>query len=171
MTILVVMGVSGSGKTTLGTRLARALGWEFLEGDTLHPPWNVEKMSRGIPLDDEDRKPWLAEVRRVMAEHLTQGRSLVITCSALKQSYRDYLAEVDSDGEVIVVYPKGSFDLIQARLAHRKGHYMPASLLESQFATLEEPVDAITVDAAGELDVMVQKVLRALRARDPNPSS
>lgn len=169
MTILVVMGVSGSGKTTLGTGLARALGWDFLEGDTLHPTRNVEKMARGVPLDDEDRKPWLAEVRRVIAEHLAQERSLVITCSALKQSYRDYLAEVDTGGEVIIVYPKGSFELIEARLAHRKGHYMPATLLESQFEALEEPEDAIIVDAAGEPDATVLQVLRALRKRQSSP--
>ena len=133
--VLVLMGVSGSGKSTIAALLAGQLGWDFEEGDDLHPPANVAKMHAGHPLDDEDRKPWLARVAQWIKEHTDAGRPGIITCSALKRSYRDVLR-----GEhVVFVHVAGSQEAIAARLASRHGHYMPPSLLESQFATLEPP--------------------------------
>jgi gluconokinase/shikimate kinase len=133
--VLVLIGVSGSGKSTVAALLAERLGWDFEEGDDLHPPANVAKMHAGHPLDDEDRKPWLAKVAAWITEHTDNGRPGIITCSALKRSYRDALR-----GEhVVFVYMNGSQDEIASRLASRQGHYMPSSLLDSQFATLEPP--------------------------------
>ena len=133
--VLVLMGVSGSGKSTVAALLAGQLGWDFEEGDDLHPAANVAKMHAGHPLDDEDRKPWLAKVAEWIREHTEAGRPGIITCSALKRSYRDVLR-----GEhVVFVHVAGSQEAIAARLASRHGHYMPSSLLESQFATLEPP--------------------------------
>lgn len=160
MSFIVVMGVSGSGKTTIGRGLADALGWPFYEGDDLHPRSNVEKMAQGIPLTDADRQPWLEAIRHLMDEHIAGGKSAVITCSALKQAYRDYLKQ--GRDEVVFVYLKGSFELLRERIAQRKGHYMPVDLLESQFATLEEPLDAIVVDADQDSDSAVQSVMRRL---------
>jgi gluconokinase len=133
--VLVLMGVSGSGKSTVAALLAGRLGWDFEEGDDLHPPANVAKMHAGHPLDDEDRKPWLAKVAEWITEHTDAGRPGIITCSALKRSYRDVLR-----GEhVVFVYMAGTQEAIGARLASRHGHFMPTSLLDSQFATLEPP--------------------------------
>ncbi len=129
------MGVSGSGKSTVAALLAGRLGWDFEEGDDLHPPANIAKMHTGHPLDDEDRKPWLAKVAAWITEHTENGRPGIITCSALTRSYRDALR-----GEhVVFVYMNGSQDEISPRLGSRHGHYMPSSLLDSQFATLEPP--------------------------------
>jgi gluconokinase len=130
------MGVSGSGKTTVGTALAQALGVEFVEGDDYHPPDNVRSMAAGIPLTDEDRAGWLS----VLAERLTQAREsgadIVMSCSALKRAYRDVLR---TGGDPQFIYLSGPRVLLEERLAARRGHYMPASLLDSQLATLEEP--------------------------------
>jgi gluconokinase len=143
--VLVLMGVSGSGKSTVAALLAGRLGWDFEEGDDLHPPANVAAMHAGHPLDDEDRKPWLAKVAEWIQVHTDEGRPGIITCSALKRSYRDVLR-----GEhVVFVHVAGSREQIAARLASRHGHYMASSLLESQFATLEPPAPderSITVD-------------------------
>ena len=138
--IVVVMGVSGSGKTTIGKLLAARLGCEFLDGDDFHPPPNVKKMAAGTPLSDEDRLPWLKKLNR----KLLGGRDAVLACSALKESYRTVLAEGLADCRF--VHLRGNIKLIRARLAERRHRYMPASLLESQFATLEAPHDAIEVD-------------------------
>ncbi|MEX1032361.1 MAG: gluconokinase, partial [Cellvibrionaceae bacterium] len=129
MNIVVVMGISGSGKTTIGQGLANVLGWPFYEGDSLHPRANVEKMSRGFPLTDADRQPWLQAIRRLMDEHIARGQSAVITCSALKQAYRDFLVNGLTSGQVTFVYLKASFKLLRERVARRKGHYMPVDLL------------------------------------------
>lgn len=146
--IVVVMGVSGSGKTVVGRALAAALGWPFLEGDDYHPPANVAKMAAGTPLTDEDRWPWLDRLAAAMAAILGRGGHAVLACSALKQSYRDRLARAaEAPGDVRFVHLKGDYATIAARLAARQHRYMPASLLASQFATLEEPADAIVVDA------------------------
>ncbi|MFN2566399.1 MAG: gluconokinase [Gemmatimonadaceae bacterium] len=135
--LYVVMGVAGSGKSTVGAGLARALDVDFVEGDEYHPRENVERMGRGIPLTDDDRAGWL----RVLAGRIRQakdaGSGLVMTCSALKRSYRDVLRDAADDLQL--VYLRGSRELIAERLANRRGHFMPASLLDSQFATLEEP--------------------------------
>lgn len=134
----IVMGVSGSGKSVIGAILARELGVEFVEGDTLHPPANVERMAAGIPLTDDDRRGWLLAIAARLREAKQAGVGLVVSCSALKRSYRDLLRSV-AEAELQFVYLAGSRALIAARLAQRRGHFMPPSLLDSQFAILEEP--------------------------------
>lgn len=166
MTFAVFMGVSGSGKTTIARGVAERLGWELLEGDSFHPPANVEKMSHGVPLTDDDRWPWLraiaAEVDRLRAE----GRSAAVACSALKRAYRDLLLGGHPDG--ILVYLEGSPELIGQRMQARKGHFMPSKLLESQFATLEPPVpdeNPVTVSVAPAPDAIIDAVVHRLRRR------
>jgi gluconokinase len=163
--VTVLMGVSGSGKTTIGKLLAEKLGTEFAEGDAYHPPANVEKMRRGIPLDDADRWPWLEILSREIDCWLAAGTDVVLACSALRQSYRDVLA--NGRPEVRFVFLKGDQQLIRARLDRRQGHYMPPSLLASQIATLEEPEGAITVDVAGTPEAIVAEIRRGLRAGQP----
>jgi carbohydrate kinase (thermoresistant glucokinase family) len=162
--IVLIMGVCGCGKTTVGQALAQELGWRFLDTDDFHPEANVAKMARGVPLTDEDRWPWfdrvVAEMRRVSAA----GQHVVVACSALKQAYRDRLA---AGGDVRVVYLKGDAATIEPRLAGRTGHFMPASLLPSQFATLEEPADAIVVDIREPVTAQVAAITRALREQLP----
>jgi gluconokinase len=158
--ILVVMGVSGSGKTTVGKLLAEALGAEFVEGDTYHPPANVEKMRRGVPLDDADRRPWLEALSKQIDGWLAAETTVVLACSALKQRYRDVLAQ--GRPGVRFVYLKGEEALLRARLERRRGHYMPASLLASQIAALEEPTDAITVDVGGSPEAIALAILAKL---------
>jgi gluconokinase len=160
--VIVLMGVSGSGKTTVGEKLAAALGAEFAEGDAYHPPANVEKMRSGHPLDDADRWPWLERLSAEIGRWLDTGRDVVLACSALKQRYRDILKR--GRPGVRFVYLRGSEELIRARLKRRRGHYMPASLLASQFAALEEPKDAITVDIDCPADESVARILAALGA-------
>jgi len=135
--VLVVMGVSGSGKSTVAALLAGRLGWPFEEGDALHPPANVAKMHAGHPLTDEDRAPWLAKIADWVDARLDAGGSGIITCSALKRSYRDLIDRRGSG--VVFVFLTGSRETIAARLAARQGHFMPAGLLDSQIATLEPP--------------------------------
>lgn len=135
--VLVVMGVSGCGKSTVAAMLADRLGVAFIEGDALHPQANVDKMHRGIPLDDADRWPWLDAIAHAMDGWHKDGEGGVVTCSALRRAYRDRLAS--GRPELRFVYLKGSKALIARRLAERKGHFMPPDLLDSQFATLEEP--------------------------------
>ena len=141
--IVIVMGVAGSGKSTIGQLLADRLGWPFYDGDDFHPAANVEKMRAGIPLSDEDRSGWLSALADLITEQLRQDQSAVIACSALKQQYR---ARLSVDDQVRFVYLRGSYDLIAARLRARTGHYMPPDLLASQFAALEEPQDAGSID-------------------------
>jgi len=136
--LFIVMGVSGSGKTTIGARLARALGSEFVEGDDLHPPENVKRMTAGIPLTDDDRRGWLLAIAARLREAKRARIGLVVSCSALKRSYRDLLRSV-GETEVRFVYLAGSRALLAERLAQRRGHFMPPSLLESQLSILEEP--------------------------------
>jgi gluconokinase len=131
------MGVSGSGKTAVGSRLAAALAVEFVEGDTYHPPANIQKMSSGVPLTDEDRQGWLRAIARRIRTANESGDGIVVSCSALKRAYRDVLRR--EAGAVRFVFLSGTRDLIETRLGQRKGHFMPTSLLDSQLATLEEP--------------------------------
>jgi gluconokinase len=153
--IVVVMGVSGSGKSTVGALLAERLGVEFLDADEFHPPANVAKMAAGVPLTDEDRAPWL---QRLNAE-LRKRKDVVMACSALKESYRRTLAQgVDCR----FVHLRGPIELIRARMQERRHRYMPASLLESQFATLEPPADAIAVDIADTRERCVERIRAAL---------
>jgi len=137
VTVLVVMGVAGCGKTTVGAALAAQRGWRFQEGDALHPPANVAKMAGGTPLTDADRWPWLGAIAAVIDGWRAAGESGVVTCSALKRAYRDVL--VGDRPDVRLVYLRGDKALIAGRMAARKGHFMPPALLDSQFATLEEP--------------------------------
>ena len=149
--IVVVMGVSGSGKSTVAALLAAALGCQFQEGDDLHPPENVEKMRGGTPLTDADRIPWLHKIAEEIDGWRARSQCGVLTCSALKRSYRDII--IGDRGDVILVYLKGSHDLIHRRMAARHEHYMPIALLDSQFATLEEPTPdehPIILDVGGK---------------------
>jgi len=167
---VVVMGVSGSGKSTVGELLAKRLGWEMIEGDRLHPPANVEKMRRGMPLDDADRAPWLDRIGDQLRAWAAEGRSGIVTCSALKRAYRERIRGARPD--VRFVYLKGSEALIQARVSGRHHEYMPASLLKSQFETLEEPSPdepVLIVDAGDPPDVEVQKIIDALGLSDNRP--
>ena len=158
--IVLVMGVAGSGKTTIGLLLAETLGWPYEEGDDLHPPANREKMAAGIPLADEDRLPWLQEIRARIEHHLAAGEDAVISCSALKASYREVLAG-GLDG-VRFVHLTGSPELIRERLAHRTGHYMKAGMLDSQLAALEPPAGAVEVDVASPPEEIVAEIRRRL---------
>ncbi|HLG47251.1 MAG TPA: gluconokinase [Reyranella sp.] len=162
-TIAIVMGVSGSGKTTVAAMLAGALGVAFLEGDDLHPRSNVEKMRSGTPLTDADRWPWLRAIAARIDQWRAEGKAGVVTCSALKRSYRDVL--IGARPEVRLVYLRGSRKLIHERMAARHEHFMPVGLLDSQFATLEEPGPderPIVVDVGGTPDQIVAEILRQL---------
>jgi len=156
----VVMGVSGSGKSVIGSRLAHALGVEFVEGDTYHSPENVARMSAGTPLTDEDRQAWLAAIARRLDAARRTGVGLVVSCSALKRSYRDVLRTGGAD--IQFVYLDGDRSLIEQRLARRRGHFMPSSLLDSQFATLEPPSadeDAWVCDVSQPPDAIVERLV------------
>ena len=158
--VLVVMGVSGCGKTTIGESLARRLGWRYVEGDRLHPPGNVEKMRNGVPLDDDDRGPWLAAIASRIAELRAEGHGVVVACSALKKAYREQLRGDRAD--VRFAYLKGDRAAIAERLARRSHAYMPASLLDSQFAALEEPApdeNAIVVSIERSPEEIVETVV------------
>lgn len=136
-TVLLLMGVAGCGKSTIGQRLSRRLGWEFRDADSFHPPANIEKMSSGTPLTDDDRWPWLDAIAAWIDDHAEAGTPAIVTCSALKRAYRARI--VGRRDGIRLVYLKGSKQLISDRMARRKNHFMPTALLESQFATLEEP--------------------------------
>ncbi len=164
--IVVVMGVSGSGKTTVSALLAAAFGWDFQEGDALHPAANIEKMRSGTPLTDADRLPWLQKIAQEIDRWRDRGESGVVTCSALKRSYRDII--LGSRHNVRLVYLKGSYDLIRHRLAARHEHFMPAALLDSQFAALEEPAPdehAIVIDVGGPPADIAAEIVRRLEER------
>jgi len=153
------MGPAGSGKTTVGELLAGQLGWEFADGDNFHSPANIEKMARGVPLDDNDRIPWLDAIREAMEQWNAQRRNVVLACSALKKSYRERL-QINSTAKL--VYLKGAYDLLRERLHARKGHYATEQILTSQFADLEEPADAITMDVARSPKEIVLEIRRQL---------
>jgi len=157
--VIVVMGVSGSGKTTVGSQLAQQLGWRFADADDYHSSGNVEKMRSGIPLTDADRAQWLHTLRSLISGWIAAQKNAVLACSALKQTYREYL-RVD---EVIrLVYLKASENLLSQRLLERQGHYMKRQMLESQLATLEEPNDAIVINANGTPENIVGEIRKDL---------
>jgi gluconokinase len=163
---IVVMGVSGCGKTSVAEGLAAALTAAFIEGDSLHPAANVEKMSKGIPLTDDDRWPWLDTIGRAMAETLQGGKSVVVSCSALKASYRDRLRQA-AGGSLAFLFLKGSRELLMDRMAARRGHFMPVSLLDSQLATLEDPSQepgVVTVDIDASIGQIVAAAIAGLKA-------
>jgi gluconokinase len=153
--IVVVMGVTGAGKTTVGSLLAAQMGWEFADADTFHPASNVEKMSRGIPLTDADRAPWLAAMRSAIQRWISEKLSVVLACSALKRSYRQ---ELLIGPEVRLVYLRGSYESIAEQLRSRQGHFAKESILADQFATLEEPQDAIVIDTGNDPAAMVAEI-------------
>lgn len=165
--VLVVMGVSGCGKSTVAALLAGRLHWEFEEGDSLHPPANVEKMAAGHPLTDADRMPWLEKVADWIDERHTADENGVITCSALKRSYRELLGRHHAG--VIFVYLKGSQELIASRMAARQGHFMPTALLDSQFAALEEPgpdEPAVSIEIGRKPKAIAKAIIAELRLTD-----
>jgi gluconokinase len=164
-TTLVVMGVSGSGKSTVAAELVKRLGWEFAEGDDFHPPENVAKMRAGRPLDDEDRWPWLRALADWIGEHERAGRSVVVTCSALKRSYRDLLRE--GHPSVWFAHVTADAGMIRERMENRTGHYMPASLLDSQLDTLEPLQDdepGARASGSGSPGTVVDELLAAVDA-------
>ncbi len=157
----VVMGVSGCGKSSIGAAVARALGGTFIDGDALHPANNIAKMARGEPLNDADRAPWLIEVGKTLAQH---DETTLIACSALKRQYRDAIAQA-AGKHVTYLFLDGSPEVIAKRLAKREGHFMPATLLASQFETLQPPTppeDAITVNIDQPFDAVVQDLLAGI---------
>ena len=163
--VVIVMGVVGVGKTSVASRLAQELGWQFFDADSFHSPANIAKISAGIPLEDADRAPWLeslhSEIQRCLLEH----RHATLACSALKQKYRDQLTtgfNLEHDG-VRFVYLKASFDVIQRRLQQRLGHFATQNLLPSQLETIEEPTDAITIDADNSVEQIVIEIRRQLK--------
>lgn len=160
---IVVMGVSGSGKSTVGKALAARLGWPFVEGDSFHPPANVAKMSAGTPLDDDDRRPWLETLAAQIARNETAGRSSVLGCSALKRAYRDILRS--GAPRVRFLHVHGDRAVLAERVSHRPGHFFPASLLESQLATLEPlggDEDGVVIDVALSPEDQLEAAMQAL---------
>jgi len=164
-TALILMGVSGCGKTSVGVRLSEVLGWPFFDGDDFHPGENVQKMSQGIPLTDNDRYSWLATLHDLIESHLQSGKSILLGCSALKHRYRNQLAE--GNRGIVFVYLKGDFDLILARMSARQGHYMEAGMLRSQFDSLEEPSEAVIIDINKSLEQIVAEILGHLTSNGP----
>lgn len=157
--IVIIMGVVGSGKTTIGQLLAQALGWEFADADDFHPLSNIEKIRRGIPLNDQDREPWLNQLHQAITGWISHGRNVVLACSALKRNYRQKL---HAGPEVRFVYLKGTAALIADRLRARHGHFADEKILASQLADLEEPESALTVDIAETPAHIVDKIRKAL---------
>lgn len=155
--VVLLMGVSGSGKTTIGRLLAEELGWSFQDADEFHPLTNMEKLRQGMRLTDEDRLPWLRQIRRLIRGWIEAQRPVVLTCSALMRRYREILLDGVED-RVRLVYLKGNHDLIERRLADRKDHFMHRDLLASQFEILEEPGEALVVDIDDSPDRIVAHI-------------
>jgi carbohydrate kinase (thermoresistant glucokinase family) len=156
----VLMGVAGSGKTAVGIQVAQKLDWIFLDADNFHPPANIEKMKHGIPLNDQDRAPWLQRLHDELQSQMANGHSVILACSALKESYRRVLR--DEASPPTFVYLEVDPQTIRDRLQHRTAHFFPKELMESQFAALEKPKDAIAIDARKPLAEVVEHVIEAL---------
>jgi gluconokinase len=157
--VVIIMGTTGAGKTTIGTMLAAQLNWQFADADTFHPPANIEKMSKGVPLNDADRAPWLEAMRKAILEWIAAGKNVVLACSALKRAYRE---ELRPSPEVKIVYLKGNYALFAERIHHRRGHFAGEGILAGQFADLEEPDDATTIDAAQPPEQIVAEIRKRL---------
>jgi len=157
--VVIIMGTTGAGKTTIGGMLAAQLNWQLADADTFHPPANIEKMSRGIPLNDTNRAPWLAAMRKAILEWIAAGKNVVLACSALKRAYRD---ELRPSPQVKIVYLKGNYALFAERIRQRHGHFAGEGILAGQFADLEEPDDAITIDAAKSPEEIVAGIRKQL---------
>ena len=164
---LVLMGVAGCGKTTAATGLHDALGWPVAEADDFHPEANIAKMSRGTPLTDADRRPWLESLRAWMSEQADRGTRTIVTCSALKRSYRDLL--VGAHGRVFFIHLVADEEALRERMEHREGHFMPSALLPSQFADLEplaDDEDGVTVTSRPTPEQTLEAILAALETAD-----
>jgi gluconokinase len=165
---VILMGVAGSGKTAVGLRVAQKLDWIFLDADDFHPPANIEKMKHGIPLNDQDRAPWLQRLHDELQRQMAGGHSVILACSALKESYRKVLR--DEVSPPTFVYLDVDPETIRDRLQHRTTHFFPKELMESQFAVLEKPKDAIIIDARKSLDEVVEQVIQAIESTSvPSP--
>ena len=166
--VLVLMGVSGCGKSTTGARLSKLLGWPFRDADSFHPQANIDKMSQGLPLTDEDREPWLAAIAQWIDERLAAGECGIVSCSALKRTYRRII--VGERAGVRLVYLKGNMELIGDRLSRRRNHFMPPALLRSQFDALEEPQGderALSVPISLSPRRVVEAIIQELRFAHP----
>lgn len=168
-TAIIIMGVSGCGKTSVGEGLSAQLGWPFYDGDDFHPQANIDKMAQGIPLNDDDRQPWLERLHALIVEHLDQGKSLIVASSALKEKYRQTLRGYRAG--VRFVHLSGSFDLIHGRMQERSGHYMKAEMLRSQFADLELPQDALTVSIDQPVSRIVTAIIEDLKLIKENSNN
>ncbi|MFY9645817.1 MAG: gluconokinase [Terriglobales bacterium] len=163
--VIIVMGVSGSGKTAIGEALAQRLNWLFEDADRWHPPSNIAKMHNGKPLTDDDREPWLRTLNNSILTWIAEKRNVVLACSALRASYRTALRKgVSDDRSLLFIYLKGTYEQIDARLRHRAGHFMPESLLKSQFAALEEPdsSEALVIDISPPVAAIVNSIITGL---------
>ena len=158
--VIILMGAAGAGKTTVGRRLSEQLGWVFLDGDAVHPPANITKMAHGIPLTDEDRLPWLHALRRSIAEWAERHIDAVLACSLLTRAHRAVALD-GNETHVQLVYLRASHNLLQARLTARTGHFAGVALLDSQLALLEEPADALVLDASHPPDQLIQTIRSA----------
>lgn len=167
---VVVMGVSATGKTTIAEAMCKELDYEFIEGDSLHPPANIAKMESGIPLDDDDREPWLRAIAERIGKEEVAGRSTVVTCSALKRAYRDVLRSAAATHEPFFVHLHASFEVLEDRMALRTKHFMPTSLLHSQFDTLEPlgpDENGVAIDVTPPVEEVVAAAVKAVRERYP----
>ncbi len=161
--VIILMGVAGAGKTTVGRQLAQHLYWQFYDGDSFHPQANIDKIRQGMPLTDDDRRPWLARVRESVVDWIAHEERVVLACSLLREEYRDYVLNGHRD-KVQLVYLRASPTLLQLRLINRQGHFMKEPLLRSQLGVLEEPADALVVDASQTPETIIRLVQFVLDA-------
>ncbi len=164
--VIILMGPAGAGKSTVGRRLANELGWRFVDADDFHPPGNLDKMTRNLPLTDEDRRPWLERLRTSIAEWVATGSGVILACSLLKTAYRTLVLLPHHAHHVRIVYLKATRTLLQRRLLDRRDHVMKVDLLDSQLETLEEPIDTLALDASESPSKLVQQIRTAFDLSD-----